>query len=99
VQIALTFLLHNSGKEDRTLASAASDCGFLKSCQIPELFLRSRGYLDEATASIDGETDAFIQEILRTGCVGTTLATAVPRLNPEHDHGSMMDLSSPITEF
>jgi ABC-type multidrug transport system fused ATPase/permease subunit len=37
--------------------------------------------LDEATASIDGETDAFIQRMLRTRFPDTTLVTVAHRLN------------------
>ena len=42
--------------------------------------------LDEATASIDGETDAFIQSMLRTRFPNTTLFTIAHRLNTIMDY-------------
>jgi ABC-type multidrug transport system fused ATPase/permease subunit len=42
--------------------------------------------LDEATASIDGETDSFIQEMLRTRFKETTLVTIAHRLNTIMDY-------------
>jgi ABC-type multidrug transport system fused ATPase/permease subunit len=42
--------------------------------------------LDEATASIDGETDAFIQRMLRTRFPNTTLVTIAHRLNTIMDY-------------
>ena len=42
--------------------------------------------LDEATASIDGETDAFIQNMLRSRFPNTTLITIAHRLNTIMDY-------------
>ena len=42
--------------------------------------------MDEATASVDGETDAFIQRMLRTRFKDTTLLTVAHRLNTIMDY-------------
>ena len=53
--------------------------------------------LDEATASIDGETDAFIQEMLRTRFEDTTLVTVAHRLNTIMDYDLILGkIYSPI---
>jgi ABC-type multidrug transport system fused ATPase/permease subunit len=46
--------------------------------------------LDEATASIDGETDAFIQRMLRTRFPNTTLVTIAHRLNTIMDYDLLL---------
>jgi ABC-type multidrug transport system fused ATPase/permease subunit len=46
--------------------------------------------MDEATASVDGETDAFIQRMLRTRFKDTTLLTVAHRLNTIMDYDSIL---------
>lgn len=43
-------------------------------------------FLDEATASVDGETDGHIQKMLRSRFLGTTLLTIAHRLNTIMDY-------------
>ncbi len=50
--------------------------------------------LDEATASIDGETDAFIQRMLRTRFPSTTLVTIAHRLNTIMDYDLVLVMDS-----
>merc|ERR1712166_1109308 len=51
--------------------------------------------LDEATASIDGETDAFIQKMIRTRFPHTTLLTIAHRLNTIMDYGKAAEFDAP----
>lgn len=46
--------------------------------------------MDEATASVDGETDAFIQRMLRTRFKDTTLLTVAHRLNTIMDYDTIL---------
>jgi len=46
--------------------------------------------MDEATANIDGETDSFIQRMLRTRFTGTTLLTIAHRLETIMDYDKIL---------
>ena len=49
--------------------------------------------LDEATASVDGETDAFVQRMLRAKFQNTTLLTVAHRLNTIMDYDQVLVMS------
>lgn len=56
--------------------------------------------MDEATASVDGETDAFIQRMLRTRFQNTTLLTVAHRLNTIMDYDTILVMDQgPAVEF
>ena len=56
--------------------------------------------LDEATASVDGDTDSNIQQVLRTEFAGTTLLTIAHRLNTIEDYDKILVMDQgEVAEF